>query len=193
MRLTDPEASALSEYASPINILPMFLASIGFRGGPPGAMLMALEETFGPSSPLFDQYKGSYAFPLLVSSKKAEPRHVLRVYDHRGGLQLSLFRVELHKPEQRTSYVGDATPTLMALLANFYEFVELRAEWWAHYRSKPIQPFARSVESELLVYGHDGKQFFAKTYVNAISFVQAKDELRPVVDIAALIAGLENR
>lgn len=74
-------------------------------------MFVVLQQWLGESSKRFDDWKGSFAFPILMHTAKPESSdfYMGNLYDHRGYLDLSLYRITsavvqkekamvLHKP-----------------------------------------------------------------------------------------------
>lgn len=56
---------------------------------------ITLEHLFGKTSNWFDDWKGSFSFPLLLVVRKSQGNftYLLRVFDHRGRVSFSFYRV----------------------------------------------------------------------------------------------------
>jgi len=56
---------------------------------------LTLEHLFGKTSNFFDDWKGSFSFPLLLLVQKPLEHffYLMKIYDHRGSLCYPLYRI----------------------------------------------------------------------------------------------------
>jgi hypothetical protein len=151
-RLTDAEASALAVYARAIQVPHILDVESELWGVPPGAVPISLEMMFGKSSQHFDPYKGSYAFPLLLETRRSPRVHLVRVSDHKMSFSLDLFRLEHERVPPLTPYVPLEPDTPVDAVRCLGTFVAAYAEGVRLLGTVPTAPFTRRVPSERLVY-----------------------------------------
>lgn len=100
-RITEEEYRDLRGNSLPIKEDGFFLIelSLSERHNPDRLTLpkafLTLEYLFGKTSDFFDDWKGSFTFPLLllVQKSKAQFFYMLRIYDHRGTIYYPLYRI----------------------------------------------------------------------------------------------------
>lgn len=144
-----------------------------------GQALTLLERSYGPSSPLYDHYRGSFSFPLLLTFEREQRiSYLLRCHDYRGVLHFPLYRIEKGEPSVEERSRCHAPAATSCLLPETDEFVidfysDLMAQA-GHLDSALVTPFYRAIQSDIILYGHDGSQFFEKTCDNWSKFEQAR-------------------
>ncbi|HEY5957921.1 MAG TPA: hypothetical protein VIV60_15265, partial [Polyangiaceae bacterium] len=134
-----------------------------------GHWLTSLERHFGPSSPLFDAFHGSFSFPLLLTFEREQRIScLLRCHDHRGGFHMPLYRVVPGDPsvEERShchpAAAGElAEDELDAFVVAFYQRLRGTAMTLKH---SLVSPFYRAIPSDIILYAYDGVQFFERGY-----------------------------
>jgi hypothetical protein len=143
-------------------------------------ILAVLESKFGPSSPLFDAHRGSLSFPLLVTlQRERRISLLLRCHDHRGMLHFPLYRVTTGDPGREQYQDPDPRDLSPANIDEFTMFFHSYLLELAGLREvRLVAPFYRSIPSELLLYGYDGKQFFERRYRYWSEFQQARQALQ---------------
>jgi hypothetical protein len=172
-RLSESEVSALGPYTAAVNVLSYKLNEHETWDVPLGALLVALERFLGASALRFDEYKGSFAFPLLLVGKDSKREHVVLLRDRRESLVPSLFRIEPQGVKPSDGYVESGPDTPIEALKLLISFVATYGTYLDRYASEAIAPFTRWVESEFLMYGHDGKRFFGKHFEESDAYFQA--------------------
>lgn len=187
-RLTDDEFVSLGHHALPVVQNHALLARL--QGGPLGdheplwlgQTLVAMERRFGPSSPTFDDYRGSYSFPLLLTFDRGRRcSYLLRFHDYRGMIHIPFYRVVTGDPSERerSSYhppiaeefsqqeMDDLTETLC---------VDLKRTALG-LKDELLSGFYRSVPSDVLLYGFDGTRFFEFSCASWQHFEDARLDL----------------
>ncbi|MBA3923566.1 MAG: hypothetical protein H0X31_18475 [Nostocaceae cyanobacterium] len=132
--------------------------------------LLTLEYLFGKSSDAFDDWKGSFTFPLLVSVQKTIGRffYLMRIYDHRGSLCYPLYRLledgvdgydvnVYHEPFENEF----SRQEINELIAYLYGYLTGVSEWVC---KPPIQPFLRRIDSNNIIYGYRDEEFFEEDF-----------------------------
>ena len=181
-RLLDHELSLLRDRSVPVP------KGLGFgllsrMSQPPNTLpqsKVGAEQFFGPSSLCFDPYKGTFAFPLLLTfdGPAAAVRYAGWLRDFHGWVEVELFRVR---------DTADATPAADAGLGGW------QLEYLTNYlvgfvtgagqalgKAGVLDPFFVALESELLTYGYEDGQWFERNF----------DTLR---EYQAEVDGLEQR
>ncbi|KAF3887686.1 MULTISPECIES: hypothetical protein [Nostocales] len=139
-----------------------------------------LEWIFGESSNLFDDWKGSFCFPILLVVKKQIGRlyYLMSIYDRRGSVYFSLYRII------ENSIYGYETQRLRepfefefsrqeinCFLNYFYEYLK------GYFESvKDIiypQNFIKKIDSNLIIYGYKNGEYFEDQYDSEDSFQEA--------------------
>lgn len=187
-RLGDDEFVALGHHSLPLLQNYELLVRLSRRPLPGGTTLTlghtlaVLERRFGPSSPLFDNYRGSFSFPLLLTFEREQRVSILlRCHDYRGMLHLPLYRVTTGDPsiEERsrchTPEAADLAQTeLDEFVTCFHGYVLEQA---ALLEVDLAAPFYRAVQSNVLLYGYDDGAFFERSYERWSDYEQARQEL----------------
>lgn len=176
-RLADDEFVTLGHHALPMLQNFDLLTQLGSLRL--GQALTVLERSYGPSSPLYDHYRGSFSFPLLLTFEREQRiSYLLRCHDYRGVLHFPLYRVEKGEPsieERSRCHTPLATnclpPETDEFITDFYNDLMAQA---VRLDSDLVTPFFRAIQSDIILYGHDGSQFFEKTYENWTKFEQAR-------------------
>jgi hypothetical protein len=126
---------------------------------------VAVEHLFGATSRSFDDYKGSFAFPLLLQANRpaGRARYIVRMADVRGRIDLEFFKIRMVPNADVDDAPGtEEPPSVLTLeeLEHLGEFIRGYLEGMGEVLIRMAEPFLHVVESELLVYGcEDGKPF----------------------------------
>jgi hypothetical protein len=187
-RLGDDEFVSLGHHALPLVQNYQLLLRLSQRTLPSGATLSlghtlaVLERRFGPSSPLFDNYRGSFSFPLLLTFEREQRKSMLvRCHDHRGMLHFPQYliipsdpsveeRSHCHAPETQELSQVELDEVITSLHGYLIEQAALL-------ETELVAPFYRAVQSDLLVYGYDSGAFFERSYPCWADYEQARQEL----------------
>jgi hypothetical protein len=132
-----------------------------------GKTVVALEDVFGPSSPGFDPWKGSFLFPLLLTLGDGRDKgYLIHCHDHKGIVYCPLYRLVDAEPEssELRSYHEPieqefSREEMGLMVTHFYCFL---LAYGQSLDERPVEPFCRAVDAENLLYGCDGRQFFER-------------------------------
>ncbi len=143
-------------------------------------IFVILEWIFGESSNLFDDWKGSFCFPVLLVVKKeiGSLYYLMSIYDHRGSVYFSLYRIlenSLYGYETQTLRepfeVEFSRQEINCFLSYFYDYL-------AGYFQSVIdiilpQNFIKKVDSNLIIYGYKNGEYFEDQYDSEDSYQEA--------------------
>jgi len=144
----------------------------------------ALRHLFGETSEGYDNYKGSFAFPLFLHLKKGSQSYpyMLRIRDHKGSLEFDFRRVIDPGDKQ---YARDAyheplaeefgREEMNAFIVYFYGFLK---GYFSVAGKEQTQFFYRSIEACWGVYGCRDSQFFERAYEDEEEYRKAIRELQ---------------
>lgn len=170
-RLADEEFKVLGQHALPIVQNYELISALHRRESTVevhlslAQALTVLEQKFGPSSPLFDSYRCSFSFPLLITFERVRRiSYLLRCHDHRGIVYFPMYRIVPGDPsaaERATCHapvaeefskdeMDDFVRSLYGYLLGYTRLLDVES----------VAPFYRAVQSDLILYGHDGTSFF---------------------------------
>jgi hypothetical protein len=146
-----------------------------------GHTLGVLERKFGHGSMLFDHFRGSFSFPLLLTfQRRVRVSYLLRCHDYRGIVYFPLYRVVKDEPsvEERSRCHATLDSEFSRAEADdfvsaFYGYLQACARLL---ESMPITPFYRAIQSDIILYGHDGSAFFQHRYASWGRFERARLE-----------------
>jgi hypothetical protein len=175
-RLSDAEYWRLGKYCLPIMALcdPYVIRDRkNLRRGRRvnlAEMFVVLQQWFGESSKRFDDWKGSFAFPILMHIVKSEASYFYmgNLYDHRGYLDLSLYRITsavVQKEKAMVLHQPFATEFSQEELSHFMrELYEQIKDTFDAQPRLPAEPFLKTVGSNLILYGHMDDEYFEQYY-----------------------------
>lgn len=171
-RLTEDEFRQLCQSSVPIKTDSMFLLKmlLSERRNPnlltlPKALLI-LERLFGKSSDWFDDWKGSFSFPLLLKVQKPVEAffYLLRIEDFRGSLEFRLCRVlkdgangvdtSISQPPFEPEFSNQEINQFIILLYGFL------TDATYFFDKKQFQPFCKRIDSNHILYGYQDDAFF---------------------------------
>ena len=171
-RLTDEEYKQLRSNSLPIKEDGLFLIQLMLferhrldRLTLPKAFV-TLEHLFGSTSDLFDDWKGSFSFPLLLVVQKPAGQffYLLQTYDLRGSLQFSLYRVlENGTAEYDINRIQEpfelefSREEINEFISYFYGYLIGAAEIACMLLR---QPFMNRIDSNHILYGYRNEVFF---------------------------------
>jgi hypothetical protein len=127
---------------------------------------LILERLFGKSSNWIDDWKGTFSFPLLLKVEK--PNHsffyMTEIYDNRGSLYFSLYRIIPTGVSDRSAYTYQepietefSSSEIKAFIILVYGFLKDASYFVAQ---RHTQPFLKYVKSEHVIYGYRDGRFF---------------------------------
>lgn len=134
-------------------------------------IFVTLEWLFGESSNLFDDWKGSFCFPilLLVEKEIGTFYYLMRIYDHRGSVYFSLYRIiengidGYNTEKLREPFEFEfSREEINSFLSYFYNYLV-----GCFHRFKPLflpQSFFKKINSNLILYGYQNGQYFEEQY-----------------------------
>lgn len=125
----------------------------------------------GESSDYYDDWKGSFYFPLLLVIKKETGNlfYLLKIYDHRGLLNYSLYKISdnelkdhksdiLHEPFESEF----SRHEINSFWSYFYGYLIGLSQTMKLFIS-PL-PFMKRIDSNHIVYGYKDNQYFEEQY-----------------------------
>lgn len=141
------------------------------------ALFIGATHALGASSTQFDEYKGSFRFPLLLSLPRdgKQLRYVAVLRDFRGGVDLLLYRLCDHvatHPGSTSPAPGDdelSARDIQRLTTDLIGFLESHGQA----RVPKTPAFHRTVESQLIIYGVRGGEAFEREHQDSETYRQA--------------------
>lgn len=153
----------------------------------------ALVSLFGETSHLYDDYKGSFAFPLFLHLRKGEQSYpyLLRINDYKGALEFNFYRVVARNDHRydRSVYHEPFAEEFAREEINYfrsylYGFLE---GYFSVVGAQEGRPFFRAVPAIFVIYGWENGHFFETQYESDETYRAALDEFE-----AAAIGSLWN-
>ena len=148
-------------------------------------MYITLKDIFGESGSYYDDYKGSFSFPFLISFQKGEKgyEYVMNIYNVRSAIEFNMAKLIhaddktiergiLYRPfdEFQESEITYVTNFLIGYLTGYFRMiVKGYNEFFFH-----------SVQSNLIVYGYKDGKFFQNHYDSQKKFDTAIQELKTI-------------
>ncbi|GAA6621265.1 hypothetical protein [Scytonema sp. NUACC26] len=139
-----------------------------------------LEWIFGESSSLFDDWKGSFCFPVLLVVKKEIGRlyYLINLYDRRGSVYFSLYRIiensiygyetqRLREPFE----LEFSRQEINCFLNYFYSYITEYFQTMKDIISP--QNFVKKIDSNLILYGYKNGEYFEDQYDSGDSYQEA--------------------
>lgn len=145
-------------------------------------LFVGLSDLMGESGRYFDNYKGSFSFPLLLILEQGERRglYVLNLHDWRGTLELEPSRILLGEARRQVARPGIVVVDPL--------FGNHPMSWLQGYLLGRVEghfentcqdyctPFYQVVESNWIVYGYRaGRGFFSRRFEDSESFREMLD------------------
>jgi hypothetical protein len=183
-RLSDEQGYDLRRWSIAINVdLPLELVV-------PRSDQLGLAETyavcrhlFGERGRGFDRWKGGFAFPFALEVPGAArcPAYLLDVMNYRSGLEYFLRKLvdpsderlqnSIYYPPDAAEFPRAEIHRLVAFFVGFLEgyFQSLRLFW--------EERFLLAVESNAILYGFDGKEFFTRHFESSEEFEKTRATL----------------
>lgn len=150
-------------------------------------LAFTLAQTYGPTSEIYDDWKGSFEYPfrLDVHKERGQFPYVFTVNDWRGCVEFPLSRIVPTRKETASNYhppYEDEFPRseINYFTAFFYGYLTGRFEALREAGLQP-QPFARKVDSNHILYGYLPSGFFNERYEGEEAFSEAVERLRKLV------------
>ncbi len=166
-RLSDGEYADLRRSTIAIERVPFWIED-ELRGRTElslGEFYASMKSLFGERGRLFDQWKCTFSFPLALDVRGVarSPAYILEIKDFRGGIEHNFLQVvspsdpRLKDPTYYAADPEELSASRMAhLLSHFTGFQKGFYESYPHTQ----EPFLMVVESNLILYGHNGQRFF---------------------------------
>ncbi|NJK52140.1 MAG: hypothetical protein HC936_03690 [Leptolyngbyaceae cyanobacterium SU_3_3] len=193
-RLGDQEFQQLRQHSLPIQEDSGFMLQMAVsehynpdRLSLPQAFL-TLEELFGETSSWFDEWKGSFSFPLLLVLTKNQRQffYLLRILDHRGSLCFPLYRVleqgaedydiNVYRSPFELEFSGEEINKFTCYL---YGYLRGASEWAS---KLPFSSFLKQVDSNLILYGGRDGELFEEHFESDTAYRQAIEEFKQTYD-----------
>lgn len=210
-RLDNDEYKKLSENSINIKDDDNFHKQINWFGQKPvkqlnlAELFTTLEWLFGESSDLFDYYKGSFDFPLLIVLEKEMNTffYGMDIFDSKGSVIFRLFKIlnnnelknkKLHQPAYELEFSRQERNHFLNL---FYGY--LVGCFHILQYVTPIQPFLKTIEASWITYGYKENKYFEtgydteEAYNTAVeSFEEVYGSIYEQTDIDALLRNITN-
>lgn len=144
-------------------------------------LYFALESLFGPSGKFFDDYKGSFSFPLFICFENPETAYILNVYNVRTSMSFKIAKL-IHSSDNRfdRNIIHQPFPDFPRQEIN--HLIDYMAGFLSGYfesRSKyENQTFFGTVQSNLIVFGCRDNQYFDDEYESQDEYDSAVRELQ---------------
>lgn len=175
-RLTDEEYQQLRDNSLPIKEDSRFFLHLALsehynpeRLTLPKAFL-TLEHLFGKTSHQFDDWKGTFSFPLLLEVRKDAGCffYLWRIYDHRGSLYFPLYRVlENGANGYNVNAYRDpfelefSREEINQFISYFYGYLIGVSKWIYRFSTRT---FLKKIDSENIIYGYKDGEFFERQF-----------------------------
>lgn len=140
---------------------------------------LALQKLFGESSEAFDRWKGSFCFPLLLRLEKRGGNfyYLLKVYDHRGSLNVGLYRVlENGSDEYNTDRYREpfelefSREEINQFIGYFQGYLNV---FFQTIPRESLSPFLKRIDSNWILYGYDREDIFEREFESEEEYRQA--------------------
>lgn len=150
-------------------------------------LFITLTRLFGNSSNLFDSYKGSFIFPILLIVKKSTGNffYLMQIFDSRGWFDYNTYKLFENE--------ADAYNNKMPVQAFDSEFSRQEIKDFLTYfyiyliqlfnNAKSValsEPFIRMIDSNFILYGYYNNEYFEEGYDDEESYQQAIQRFRSV-------------
>jgi len=146
---------------------------------------VTLKKIFGESGKYYDDWKNSFSFPFLIYFKKDEEQFVylMNIFNIRSSIEFSIRKV---------IHIDDETYKKDVLHDPFEEFPREEINYFIEYLAGYLtgyfkslekqydEPFFKTVESNLILFGYKDGSYFDDQYDNEEEFHQAIRELKGV-------------
>jgi hypothetical protein len=145
-------------------------------------MFVALKELFGDSGKYYDDWKGSFSFPFIISFKKAEEefQYIMNIYNIRASIEFNIAKLiqadderferdVIHEPfeEFPREEINYFINYLVGFLSGYFESVRKRYDEF----------FFHAVQSNLILFGYKDGIYFDKQYEKEGNFRNAIQKL----------------
>ncbi len=131
---------------------------------------VSLQHLFGLSSELFDNWKSSFRFPLLLSLERNSERvfYLLNIFDDRGEIEYDFYRLvdgEINSKITSTCHepfeLEFSREEINLFIAYFKGYLSGIATCSDQLR---FQPFLKTIASSNILYGYKNQEFFMQQY-----------------------------
>jgi hypothetical protein len=160
-----------------------------------GEFYSSMKALFGERGRMFDDWKGAFSFPLAIEVPGAarRPAYVLNVIDFRGGVDHRFRKVVAGgDPRLKTHYYypPDADEFSMDEMERFLSyFVAYQKGYYETASRHSQEPFLLCVESNFILYGFDGQEFFDEQFDSKESFTKRRAELEDRLPVPGFYVG----
>jgi hypothetical protein len=143
-------------------------------------IFITLTHLFGNSSNLFDSYKGSFSFPILLIVKKTVGNffYLMHIFDTRGWFEYLTYKLfedesDAYNNQRRTHpFESEFSGQEIKDFLNYFYLHLL--EVFENAKSVVIsEPFLRTIDSNFILYGYDNHEYFELGYDDEESYQAA--------------------
>jgi hypothetical protein len=151
-------------------------------------MYASLRLLFGESGKYYDDWKGSFSFPFLICFQKEgeEYAYLMNIMNLRSSIEFNMRKLvfpdnEVERgimyepfedfPRREMTYVINF---LVGYLSGYFEVVS----------DQYNELFFHAVDSNLILFGYDGKDFFDYQYDNEDEYRKDIEELKKKIDLS---------
>jgi hypothetical protein len=138
--------------------------------------LLSLEAEFGRSSDFVDSWKCSFTFPLLLRVTRTDGQflYLLRIGDFRGTIDFWIYRIiesgtdtcnDISQDPIESEFSQEEIDQFISFLIGFLKS--------RTHSLSPKQPFLMMINSEHLIYGYDGQDFFEEEFESEADYFKA--------------------
>ena len=187
VRLNDEQFSKLAKNRVPIEEDHGFFFELSslksiFNSFP--KMYITLKYLFGESGEHFDDWKGSFSFPFLITFEKKNIRYdyLLNIFNKRASIEFWLAKViradnkEFDRWVIHESFEDFTRPEINKLIAHFTGY--LNAKFNYKVKKDYDNFFFKTIDSEHILFGYNAGKFFEKQYQSEERFHKAVELMK---------------
>ncbi|MBD2739917.1 hypothetical protein H6H03_39860 [Nostoc paludosum FACHB-159] len=156
-----------------------------------GKSFVILTWLLGESSDYYDDWKGSFYFPLLLVIKKerGDLFYLLKIYDHRGSLDFGLYKISDNElKDHKNDILHDpfdsefSRQEINSFWSYFYGYMLGLSQSMKLFIC-PL-PFMKMIDSNHIIYGFKDCQFFEEQYNTESEYHAAIQSYKSSIDIS---------
>lgn len=143
-------------------------------------VFLALEKLFGKTSNLYDEWKGSFSFPLLLVLQRNQGKffYLVRFFDHRGSFKFTLYRLLENGVDDYDINIFRSPFELefsREEINKFFVFICGYLEGYSESVFKRNTPkvFLKKISSNLILYGCRDGELFEEHFESSEEYQQA--------------------
>jgi len=184
-RVSDPEYRMLHACALPLQSSePTGVIPTRPRGLTLGHVYVTLLELTGDSSAVRDTYKSAFSFPFLFAIERASRTHDFLVVlaNYRSSVETRFYKLVLPDDPELARKAEFRSPNDEELSAKDMDQIEgylwgLVGGYTSARSRKTINPFARCVKSNLVIFGFENNEFFEERFGDEHAFSERINSL----------------